>query len=141
MADRLSWAIVQVRPASYGWGVDRRRLGGEGEAAAQGLLRRRGYRIIERNFRCPIGEIDLIAEHAGVVVFIEVKSRTATKFGAPFEAISPHKQWKLTRLATWYLTRRRWLDRPCRFDAVSVMADPSGRIERVELLRDAFIPD
>lgn len=120
--------------------MDRRFLGSEGEGAAERVLRRHGYRILERNFRCPIGEIDLIAEQRGVIVFIEVKSRTAVAFGAPFEAISPHKQWKLTRLATWYLARRRWLERPCRFDAVSVMLAADGQIDRVEVLRDAFVP-
>jgi putative endonuclease len=121
--------------------MDRRTLGSAGEAAAHRLLRRHGYRILEQNFRCPLGEIDLIAEDAGVVVFIEVKSRGATEFGTPFDAVSPYKQRRLIRLATWYLARRRWLARPCRFDAVSVMVDPHGRIERVELLRDAFVSD
>ncbi|MGH2349059.1 MAG: YraN family protein [bacterium] len=121
--------------------MDRRTLGSAGEDAAHRLLRRHGYRIIEQNFRCPIGEIDLIAEEAGAVVFIEVKARAAHEFGAPFEAISPPKQRRLARLATWYLARRRWLDRPCRFDAVAVMVDLDGRVESIELLRDAFVPD
>lgn len=116
-------------------------LGSEGEAGALRLLQRHDYRIVERNFRCPLGEIDLIAEEAGTVVFVEVKARAATDFGTPFEAISPHKQRRLARLATWYLARRRWLDRPCRFDAVSVMVEPDGRVAKVELLRDAFVPD
>lgn len=125
----------------YRWDVDHRTLGIEGEAAALRLLRRRGYRVLEQNFRCAIGEIDLIAEQAGTVVFIEVKARAQRQFGAPFDAISPHKQRRLARLATWYLVRRRWLDRPCRFDAVSVMVDLDGRVESIEVLRDAFVPD
>jgi putative endonuclease len=121
--------------------VDRRALGIEGEAAALRLLRRRGYRVLDQNVRCALGEIDLIAEQAGTVVFIEVKARTRTQFGAPFDAISAHKQRRLARLATWYLARRRWLDRPCRFDAVAVMVDADGRVHAIELLRDAFVPD
>jgi putative endonuclease len=121
--------------------MDRQALGKDGEDRAVVLLRKRGYRIVEQNFRCAIGEIDLIAEQAGTVVFIEVKARAATEFGAPFEAISPHKQRRLARLATWYLARRRWLDRPCRFDAVAVMVDAGGCVESIELLRDAFVPD
>ncbi|MGH2348068.1 MAG: YraN family protein [bacterium] len=78
--------------------MDRRALGIDGETAALRLLRRRGYRVLEQNFRCAIGEIDLIAEEAGAVVFIEVKASAATEFGAPFEAISPPKQRRLTRL-------------------------------------------
>ncbi|HEY3247391.1 MAG TPA: YraN family protein [bacterium] len=121
--------------------MDRRVLGAAGEAAAVRLVQGRRYRILERNFRCRLGEIDLIAEDRGTIVFIEVKARAAAECGAPFEAISPHKQRRLARLATWYLARRRWLGRPCRFDAVAVMVDLDGRIERIELLRDAFTPD
>ncbi len=120
--------------------MDRRLLGTAGEAAALRLLRRRGYRIVERNFRCRLGEIDLIAEDRVTIVFVEVKARVATEFGAPFEAISPRKQRRLAQLATWYLARRRWLDRPCRFDAVSVMVGADGGVEGIELLRDAFVP-
>lgn len=111
-----------------------------GEAAAVRLLVRFGYRIRHRNFRCPLGELDLVAEERGVLVFIEVKTRTTAEFGVPLEAVSPHKQRRLVRLATYFLAGRRMLERPCRFDAVSVVISPDGRIESVELIKDAFIP-
>ena len=116
-------------------------MGTIGEDAAVIALRRRGYRMRDRNFRCPLGELDLIAEYRGVIVFVEVKTRTTAEFGVPFEAISPRKQMRLTRLATYYLVRRRLLDRPCRFDAVSVVVGPDGRVQRVEILPDAFVPE
>jgi putative endonuclease len=118
--------------------VDRRALGRIGEDAAIRALRRRGYRIVARNVRCPMGELDLVAEHDGHIVFLEVKTRTGNEFGVPAEAISPTKQRRLTRLATFYLTVRRLLDRPCRFDAVAVLVTLDGRVVDIDLVRDAF---
>ena len=104
------------------------------------VLVRSGYKIRHRNFRCPLGELDLVAEDRGVLVFIEVKTRTTTEFGVPLEAVSPAKQRRLARLATYYLAGCRMLERPCRFDAVSVVISPTGRVETVELIRNAFVP-
>jgi putative endonuclease len=120
--------------------MDRKQLGAIGEAAAVRLLVRSGYRIRHRNFRCPLGELDLVAEERGVLVFIEVKTRTTPEYGVPLEAVSPAKQHRLVRLATYYLAGRRMLERPCRFDAVSVLISPAGRVQSVELIRDAFVP-
>lgn len=116
----------------------RRELGAIGEQAAVALLRRRGYRIRERNVRCPMGELDLVAEEGGTLVFLEVKARSTSEYGEPFEAITPSKQRRLQRLATYYLATRRLLDRPCRFDAVAVIVGPGGRIHHVDLRVDAF---
>lgn len=118
--------------------VDRRALGRIGEAAAGDFLVRRGYRIIARNFRCPFGELDLIAQHGEAIVFVEVKARTTTDFGEPFDAITPLKQRRLLRLATYYLKGRNWLRRPARFDAVSVTVAPDGAVTRIEVLAHAF---
>lgn len=120
--------------------MNRKELGAIGEAAAVRLLQRRGYRIRKRNFRCPLGELDLVAERNGTTVFIEVKTRTTAEYGVPFEAVSPAKQRRLTLLATYYLKGRRLLDQPCRFDAVSVLVTPTGRIVRIDLMEDAFRP-
>lgn len=121
--------------------MNRKELGAIGEEATVRLLRRRRYRIRELNFRCPIGELDLVAEHQGILVFLEVKTRTTSEFGAPFEAISPAKQRRLLLLATYYLTTRRLHGTPCRFDAVSVIVTPEGHVEHIELLADAFQAD
>jgi len=118
--------------------VSRRQLGAIGEEAAVRALRRRGYRIRDRNVRCPMGELDLVAEDRGTLVFLEVKTRSTSDYGGPFEAISLFKQQRLQRLAVYYLSTRRLMDRPCRFDAVSVCVDSAGRIQAVELLVDAF---
>lgn len=105
------------------------------------LLRRHGYRIRERNVRCPMGELDVVAEHRGVLVFVEVKTRTTAEFGHPLEAITPYKQHRLALLAGYYLASRRLLDRPCRFDAVSVTVTPQGRVRDTDLIMEAFVPD
>jgi len=118
--------------------ISRIQLGAIGEDAAMRVLRRRGYRIRDRNVRCPMGELDLVAEEGSTLVFLEVKTRSTSDYGSPFEAISPFKRRRLQRLAVYYLATRRLTDRPCRFDAVSVSVDPAGRIRGVEVLVDAF---
>lgn len=109
-----------------------------GEAAAADLLERQGYRIIARNFRCPLGEVDLIAQHGEAIVFVEVKTRTTSDFGAPFDAITPQKRRRLLRLAAYYLKGRNWLRRPVRFDAVSVAVASGGSLVKIEVLAHAW---
>lgn len=121
--------------------MTRKELGAIGEEAAVRLLRRRGYRIRERNVRCPMGELDVVAEDGGTLVFVEVKTRSTVEYGNPFESISPMKQRRLLRLAVYYLAARRLADRPCRFDAVAVTIAPDGRVQRLELLVNAFEAD
>jgi len=100
-------------------------------------LRRRGYRILERNFRCRLGEIDLVAREKGELVFIEVKTRTSTHFGLPQEAVNWHKQRRLSRLAQFYLASRGLTEMNCRFDVVAVLLTDGGK-PQVEIIKDAF---
>jgi putative endonuclease len=120
-----------------GKGDHRRALGAAGESAAARHLEQRGYRIVEANVRCRLGEIDLVAIDAGVIVFVEVKGNRGGQYGAPEEMVTPHKQRRLTRLAVWYLQRHGWLGRSARFDVVAVDWDPSGA-KSVRHFRDAF---
>jgi len=117
----------------------RKRFGREGEEAAAAFLRKQGYRILEQNFRTALGEVDLIAEHAGAVVFIEVKSRSGEAFGQPVDALTPFKQNKIHQVARVFLARHAIQNREVRFDVVSVAGEP-GRPEgwRVEVLKNAF---
>src|SRR2546425_12774100 len=103
------------------------------------VLRRRGYRIRDRNVRCPMGELDLVAEDGGTLVFLEVKTRSTSDYGGPFEAISPLKRRRLQRLAVFYLATRPLVGRPPRFGAGSVSGDPARRLRGVEILADAFV--
>jgi len=114
-----------------------RRVGLEGENAAAAYLTSLGYRVIERNVRFRAGEIDLVAEDGGVLVFVEVKTRRGRGFGAPAEAVTAEKRRRLVRLASLYLARRGGPVPPCRFDVVSVEPGPGGRY-RCEVIRGAF---
>ncbi len=96
----------------------RRVFGQTSEAAAENYLRRKGYHILGRNIRSPNGEIDLVAETNGVLVFIEVKARRSSVFGGASLAVTSLKQARLVRLAAQYLAHHRLGDRPCRFDVV-----------------------
>ena len=111
------------------------KLGEKGEGIAVAFLKKRGYRILEQNFKTRIGEIDIIANDSGTLVFIEVKTRESIAYGRPFEAVTYFKRKKISRVAMLYLKKLQEIP-PCRFDIVSVFYQ-KGRPE-CELIRDAF---
>lgn len=112
-------------------------IGSDGERAAAEFLEARGYRILERNYRTKLGEIDLVAEERGALVFIEVKVRRNDRFGGPAAAITSAKQARIARLAQQYVVSRRLGGRPCRFDVVLIRGD-DPRTRQIELLPGAF---
>ena len=115
----------------------RARLGARGEQLAADHLARAGMRILEINWRCGrLGEIDLVAEDKGVIVFVEVKSKSGEGYGAPEEMLTAWKRRRLAVLARAYLQRRHWLTRPARFDVVAVEWEAGGA--RLRHIRDAF---
>ncbi len=115
----------------------RRRLGQEGESAAEEYLRHKGYRIVARNLRSPVGELDLVAEDGQVLVFVEVKARRTDAFGGAIHAVHRRKQEKLIRLAVQYLARHHIKDRLCRFDVVLLQGtDTVG--SQIEHIQNAF---
>ncbi len=91
-----------------------------GEERAAFFLRLKGYRILEKNYRVPSGEIDLIAWKNGTLVFVEVKARKGRAQGTPLEAVSPHKVHRLSAAAALYLAQRPCLPAACRFDVVTL---------------------
>jgi putative endonuclease len=116
----------------------RKELAEIGESAAANLLRARGYRLRERNYRCPAGEIDIIAEHEGDLVFVEVKARTRTEQGEPSENVTPDKQRRLAQAAASYLAYRVGREVRCRYDIVEVLLEKNGRVREMRLLPGAF---
>lgn len=114
----------------------RRETGILGEAKALAALRGAGYRVLARNYRCPQGEVDLVAEEGGRVVFVEVKARRGVAYGGPAAAVTGAKQLRIARAALHFLAANRMLDRPARFDVVTLLETPEGW--RIEILRDAF---
>jgi len=114
----------------------RQELGRIGEELAVVELQRRGYSITARRYRTRCGEIDIICEQDGVLVFVEVKARADAEFGTAAEAVTLWKQRRLTRMAKDYLTREHVIDRPCRFDVVTVMFDHPEPL--IEVYANAF---
>ncbi len=99
-------------------------LGKRGEGLAARYLVARGYRIRARNWRCAQGEIDIVAEREGAIVAVEVKTRSPTAFGHPFEAITPAKVARLRRLASLWYQESDSAPRSLRIDAIAVLAPP-----------------
>jgi putative endonuclease len=110
--------------------------GREGEDAALGDYLRRGYVLVARNWRCPLGELDLVLERRGVLVLCEVKARTGAAFGGGYEAVTWAKRRKLRRLAEAFLEATRSTHDGVRFDVASVWLGPDGA--DVEVFEDAF---
>jgi putative endonuclease len=107
-----------------------RMLGARGEDAAAAWYEARGYALLDRNWRCRDGELDLVLGRRGLVVFCEVKARTSTAFGAPVEAVTTAKQGRLRRLgAQWLRDHEGTRVGEVRFDVASVLA---GEVEVVE---------
>jgi putative endonuclease len=111
-------------------------LGRAGEDAAATFYARNGFTIVERNWRCSAGEIDLILRRGSLIVFCEVKTRSRVDRGLPSEAVDWRKQARLRRLAGRWLTERRPRARVLRFDVVAVEGDSS--VLRITHLPDAF---
>ena len=113
-------------------------LGRFGEDAAVAHLEAAGWEILDRNWRCPHGELDIIARDGATVVFVEVKTRSSVAYGDPVDAVGYVKSTRIRRAAVLWLAERRTGDRAerfgeLRFDVVSVLRTSGGlRIERVE---------
>jgi putative endonuclease len=115
---------------------ERQRLGSLGESLAAEVLRQNGYRLLARNVRTPLGEIDLIARHGEALVFIEVKMRRSLRFGSPAEAVTGSKQRRLRRAAEYYLLKQPVAAAQIRFDivAITLIADNP----EVQIIQAAF---
>jgi putative endonuclease len=111
-------------------------LGKRGEELAIGFLKKLRYKILEKNFRCKFGEIDIIAFQGKALVFVEVKTRSSLEYGSPQTSVTPKKRNQLTKVAFFYLQKNRLFAREARFDVVAVEFD-SGK-KRIELIRNAF---
>ena len=102
------------------------RFGALGEEAAAGLLRAGGYRIVARNHRCRLGEVDIIAEKGELLVFVEVRTRATSLFGSPEETVDPRKQRRVIAAARDYLAHRGGRGKATRFDVIAVVDGPQG---------------
>lgn len=114
-------------------------LGRSGERESERFLRRKGYRIVCRNYRRPPGEIDLIALDGKTVVFVEVKTRADAEHADPQDAVTPDKQKRIGDCARWFLRETDSEERACRFDVLALVQQPDGSYQ-FEHFVEAFVP-
>jgi putative endonuclease len=116
--------------------MQKKELGKKGEEKALRFLKKKGYRIIEQNYVCNMGEMDIIAKEKDTLVFVEVKTRTSMVFGPPQLAVTQFKQRQLSKVALNFLKEKKLEDVKARFDVVAILLAPEG--EEIELIRNAF---
>jgi len=114
----------------------RKITGGFGEEIALRYMKARGYSVIEKNFRTPFGEIDLIVERDGCVVFLEVKTRISERFGPPLSAVTWKKKKRVIKNCQYYLKSRKILWGPCRIDVMGIKLDRSFRVEIIRYVKN-----
>lgn len=112
-------------------------MGQAGESAALHHLQEQGFRIVARDWRSRVGQIDIVAEDGETLVLVEVKARRGTTFGLPEEAVDARKQRKLRTLLEVYRSQTRRREQPCRIDVVGLLLDDQLTVTRVEHIRDA----
>jgi putative endonuclease len=117
--------------------MKRRDTGILGEKLAADYLKKRKYKILETNYRCPQGEIDIVARHGDFLVFIEVRTKTGTGFGAPEESVTPVKREHLINTAEHYRQTHDKLPEHWRIDFMAVELTPEGKPRRIELIENA----
>ena len=117
--------------------MQRRHTGQAGDREALAWLRKSGYQIEQLNYRCPLGEIDIVAREGETIVFVEVRTRTGTRAGRASESITPAKGRRLKKLALYYLQDKYGRDIPCRLDLIAIQLNPAGEpvVEEIEHIR------
>ena len=108
-----------------------------GEDLACAELQRRGYAILARRYRTRHGEIDIVCEHQGTIVFVEVRARASAEFGRAAESVTDAKKRKVSAMAVDYLARNEIVNRPCRFDVVAV-DNAMGALPEITVYPNAF---
>lgn len=122
-------------------GREKKIAGAIGEKLASAYLRKRGYKILESNFRTPFGEIDLITKRKDMIVFVEVKSRTTSSLGPPYLSVTGIKQRHIIKNALFYLRKRRLMGVNWRIDIVSVKLNYECGLENIEIIENAVEDD
>jgi len=116
-------------------------VGKFGERAASAFLKKKGYRVLEKNLRTPFGELDIVARKGPFLVFVEVKTRAGYSLGPPYLSMTWKKQRSIVKNAFSYLKRRGLVYSNWRIDVVSVNLDSDGRVEKIELIENAVTED
>ena len=114
----------------------RQAFGKAGEDLAARYLKKNGYKVLERNYACPVGEIDIIAKDKKTIIFVEVKTRRSMSYGSARLAITPHKKRKISMTALYYLKFNQQMGQDARFDVVTVQS--TGGMQEIDLIQNAF---
>lgn len=114
-----------------------RDVGQLGEQIARDFLQQNGYRIIEANYRCPEGEMDIIAQLRETLVFVEVRTRISRRYGSPEESITPSKRKRLVAVADHYGQNHKGIPDLWRIDVLAIEMEGNGRVSRLELIENA----
>ena len=118
--------------------MNRQEVGKLGEKLAQKFLKKKGYRILETDFRCRMGEIDIVAQQKDYLVFVEVRTKSSLDFGTPEESITQSKKEKLIASALTYISTHQNLPPLWRIDVVAIEVDQKGKSKRIELIENAI---
>jgi putative endonuclease len=118
--------------------MKRQELGTTGEKLARDFLKKKGYKILETNYRCREGEIDIVARKKDCLVFVEVRSKASSGFGSPEESVTFAKREKLIASALTYIAEHKDLPESWRIDFVAVELDPNRKAKRIELIENAI---
>jgi putative endonuclease len=114
-----------------------RSVGERGEAIAEAYLRGQGFTILEKNYRCKSGEVDIVARERDTIVFVEVKARRNLAYGPPQLAVTPFKQRQISRTALTWLAHRKKANANARFDVIAILT-PDHEVPQIEHIRNAF---
>ena len=117
-------------------GIEKQDLGRQGELEAERFLRTQGYKLLARNYRCPSGELDLVAQDHDTLVFVEVRTQSGPMFGDPLESVTFRKQRQIIKAATHYMMRYRMAYQPMRFDVIGIHW--SNAMPRITHVKGAF---
>ena len=117
--------------------TDNKTLGERGEAIATAYLKGQRFTIVERNFRCKGGEVDIIAREGNTLVFVEVKTRRTLTFGPPQLALTPFKQRQISKAALTWLAKKKQFGASARFDVIAIVV-PDHQVPQIEHIRNAF---
>lgn len=121
--------------------LDRKQLGRKGEDIASAYLVKKGFKILHKNYRCFLGELDIVAQKGSTIIFTEVKTRSTKAFGYPEESVNRIKRKKIIRLAEYYLNTYKIRNVDCRFDVFSIFWNETGKCENMVHIPNAFTED
>ncbi|PID58525.1 YraN family protein [candidate division KSB3 bacterium] len=117
---------------------ERVKIGKKGEQLAYEYILRQGYTVLERNFRCKLGEIDLIAGDRNMVVFLEVRTKSSTACGPAYNSVTPRKQQHVKRTALFYIAQRNLVNTQFRFDVIGITLNLSNGTHTLDHIQNAF---